>query len=185
MTILNDNILTLTVPLLSLQDSIHLSQTSHTLGRATRRRLLSSLRVEAPAQSGELYNFLLKELGGYRLQCLRKLTITRLYIRSSEETNGYVLLARVIEQAQNLQTLAVFCTEGHLKDGPALGEAIARLCNLDKLDLCGIEEHGLRLCSKLTRRPSAVRLTGGSVEVRVDSATFYTPKRVHCDTARL
>lgn len=168
---LNDDVLSFIVPMLSLRDAIHLSQTSRMLGGVARRRVLSSLQVSAPLQIADFYHFLLEELGGYRMQCLRKLTINRSY-NTSANANVNLLLPRIIERASNLRTLTIFRTEDQLKDAPALGEAIARLRNLEKLDLCDISEDGLQLCAKLPCKPSVVRLTSGAPGFKVDPATF-------------
>lgn len=156
---LDNDVLRLILTQLSPKDAARISLTSRSLWEPARPRVLSFLRVTVPVQAHKLHKFLVEdEDGPYRLQCLKKLTICRSNLPAYEPTNGYAVLAHVLELAQNLHTLAIFNTEDHLTDGPVLGEAIAALRDLQELDIRGLAEAGFRLCGRLICKPSVVRL---------------------------
>ncbi|KAH9828560.1 uncharacterized protein C8Q71DRAFT_863903 [Rhodofomes roseus] len=142
---LNDDILGIVVAWLPQRDAAKLAMTSRVVGTAARRHFLSSLQLTAPVASIRFRKFMLDEEDGYRLQCLRKLTIHDSNVLY-EPPDGYTPLADVLERARNLQTLVpVTSVEEHLADpnGYILGDAIASLRDLRELDLRSVDEEGL------------------------------------------
>ncbi|KAH9829391.1 uncharacterized protein C8Q71DRAFT_410134 [Rhodofomes roseus] len=156
---LNDDILGIIVAWLPQRDAAKLALTSRVVSTAARRRILSSLQLTAPVASVRFRKFMLDEDDGYRLQCLRKLTIHDSNVLY-EPPDGYTPLADVLERVRNLQTLVVTSVEEHLADpnGYILGDAIASLRDLRELDLRSVDEEGLDLCKNLTCKPDVFRL---------------------------
>jgi len=112
---------------------------------------------------------MLEEDDGFRLRCLRRLTI---YYEPSNnpqiilEANGYSRIASVLEGARNLRALHVKGVETLLtsQNGHVLGNAIALLSDLQEVVLFGIGEESTVLCERLTCDPKAVTLGGLDTE---------------------
>jgi len=160
---LNDDILSIIIAILPYRDAATLALVSRTVSFLPRRRILSSIRLEAPGACSRFHRFMLEEDNGFRLQCLRRLTI---HYDSADgpqdvsEADSYSRLASVLEGAGGLRELCVTSVEKHLssQNGDILGNAIALLSDLQELELHGIGEEGAALCARLTCRPEVVCL---------------------------
>ncbi|TFY60264.1 hypothetical protein EVJ58_g5267 [Rhodofomes roseus] len=163
---LNDDVLVLIIALISRRDMKNLALTSRTVSSVARRRILSSLRLKAPINNLEFYNYMLEEDDGQRIQYLHKLTILcSLPSRRHEPADVYSPLATVLARARNLRALVVSELEGQLavEGGSVLGDAIASLRGLRELELRCVATRGMALCERLACKPSAVRLTALSL----------------------
>ncbi|TFY63605.1 hypothetical protein EVJ58_g3145 [Rhodofomes roseus] len=135
---LNDDVLILIIALIPRSDMQNLALTSRTVSPVARRRILYSLRLNAPVKNLEFHNFMLEEDDGQRIQYLRKLTI--ICSKSPwrhKSADIYSPLATVLARAQNLRALVVSELEEQLamEGGSVLGDAIASMRRLRELEL--------------------------------------------------
>ncbi|KAH9838242.1 uncharacterized protein C8Q71DRAFT_750146, partial [Rhodofomes roseus] len=158
---LNDDVLILIIALIPRSDMQNLALTSRTVSPVARRRILYSLRLNAPVKNLEFHNFMLEEDDGQRIQYLRKLTI--ICSKSPwrhKSADIYSPLATVLARAQNLRALVVSELEEQLamEGGSVLGDAIASMRRLRELELRCVATRGMALCERLACRPRVVRL---------------------------
>ncbi|TFY69258.1 hypothetical protein EVJ58_g521 [Rhodofomes roseus] len=163
---LDDDVLWIIVSWLPHHAAAQLALTSRAVGTAARRRVLSSLQIAAPFASIQFHKFMLEEDDGYRLQCLRRLTINLSSLPPHELPDGYTPLADVLKRARNLQALVVPSLEQHLatRNGHVLGDAIAALHDLRELDLRSVGGKGLDLCKRLASKPDVLRFQALSTD---------------------